>query len=116
MSEPPQLRVMLCSGCSRPAPMASLARLTTAARRAAKTRGVVLEVGRSSCLSACSSGPSALIEDPNGVARLRHITQPEQLARAIAAAPVLLSAQPVPDDLQDLLLSRLLWADLDGES
>ncbi len=115
MTAAPQLRVMLCTGCPRPAPMASLARLTTAAKKAAAAHGRTLEVGRSSCLSACSSGPSAILEDENGVVRLRAVSDPGQLARAIAAAPVLLSAQPVPDDLQDLVLSRLLWADLDGD-
>ncbi|MBM4342086.1 MAG: hypothetical protein FJ100_01720 [Deltaproteobacteria bacterium] len=115
MSDGVHLRIHLCSGCPRPAPTASLARMTSAAKKAAKAQGATAEVGRSSCLSACTSGPSALLENENGVVRLRAIADPGQLARAVAAAPVLLSAHPVPEDLHDLVLSRLLWADLDGE-
>ena len=110
-----QFRVLLCSGCPRQAPVASLAQLTAAAKKAAKASGLTLQVDRAACLSACSSGPSALLESPDGVVRLRQVTAAAQLARAVAAASQLVSAHPLPDDLQELVLSRLLWADLDGE-
>lgn len=106
-------RLLLCTGCPRPPHVATLAQLTAAAKKAAKKQGLELEVARASCLSACGTGPTALVETEAGVLRLRGVVSAERLAQVVAAAPQLLSPEPVGEQWQDTVLSRLLWAELD---
>ncbi|MSQ82227.1 MAG: hypothetical protein EXR77_04820 [Myxococcales bacterium] len=95
--------------------MASLPQLTAAAKKAAKANGFALDVARSACLSGCSTGPTALLESDQGVVRLQAMVDTLCLSRAVAAAATLISPAPVPAELGDVVLSRLLWAQLEHD-
>lgn len=95
--------------------MASLSQLTAAAKKAAKANGFAIEVARSACLSGCSTGPTALLESDQGVVRLQAMVDSLGLSRAVAAAATLISPAPVPAELRNVVLSRLLWAQLEDD-
>jgi predicted metal-binding protein len=87
--------------------------LLRAAKKAAKSAGVALQVHKASCLSTCQPGLSAVVETQDGVARLGLVRTAADAARVVAAANAIVNGEAWEQGAI-AVVSRLCWRELDA--
>lgn len=112
----PAVTLHLCTTCRqgrRPgAPFARVTSLEAAARKCAQSLGIALQTERTSCLSGCHEGLTAMIETEAAMVRLRGIAGPAEIDKVFAHLDSLQAGAAAPE-VAPLVLSTTRWADWD---